>query len=186
MLPIFIASIPDDYEREFVTGLYTRFYSPMLAKALAMVSDRGIAEEIVQETFLRIVKSAPRIMRIVPQKQPYFLMVILRNTAVDFQRELARQGRHFAFSLDDDAVTIDIADSSPQPEEIYLRKELFEEVAEEVQKLSERDRLLLEARYLLDKTDEEIASQFNLTADSARAALSRARRRAYKLLQKEC
>ena len=30
MLPIFIASIPDDYEREFVTGLYTRFYSPML------------------------------------------------------------------------------------------------------------------------------------------------------------
>ena len=72
MLPIFIASIPDDYEREFVTGLYTRFYSPMLAKALAMVSDRGIAEEIVQETFLRIVKSAPRIMRIVPQKQPYF------------------------------------------------------------------------------------------------------------------
>ena len=54
MLPIFIASIPDDYEREFVTELYMRFYSPMLAKALAMVSDRGIAEEIVQETFLRI------------------------------------------------------------------------------------------------------------------------------------
>ena len=186
MLPIFIASIPDDYEREFVTGLYTRFYSPMFTKAFAMVSDREIAEEIVQETFLRIVKSAPRIMRIVPQKQPYFLMVILRNTAVDFQRELVRQGRHFAFSLDDDAVTTNIADFSPLPEEIYLRKELFEEVAEEVQKLSERDRLLLEARYLLDKTDEEIASQFHLTTDSVRAAISRARRRAYKLLQKEC
>ena len=76
MLPVFIASIPDDNEREFVTELYMRFYSPMFTKAFAMVSDREIAEEIVQETFLRIVKSAPRIMRIVPQKQPYFLMHI--------------------------------------------------------------------------------------------------------------
>ena len=186
MLPIFIASIPDDYEREFVTGLYTRFYSPMLAKALAMVSDRGIAEEIVQETFLRIVKSAPRIMRIVPQKQPYFLMVILRNTAVDFLRELNRHGKHFSFSLDDEEVTVEFADSSPLPEEIYLRKELFEEIAKGISLLSERDRLLLEARYILDKTDEEIASQFHFTTDSVRAAISRARRRAYKLLQKEC
>lgn len=186
MLPVFIASIPDDNEREFVTELYMRFYSPMFTKAFAMVSDREIAEEIVQETFLRIVKSAPRIMRIVPQKQPYFLMTVLRNTAVDFLRELNRRGEHFSFSLDDKEVTVEFADSSPLPEEIYLRKELFEEIAKGISLLSERDRLLLEARYILDKSDAEIASQFNLTADSARAALSRARRRAYKLLQKEC
>ncbi len=186
MLPVFIASIPDDEQREFVSGIYFSFYSKMLSKAVSMVSDKGCAEEIVQEAFLRIIKNVDRIMQIESSKLPYFVMAVLRNTAVDFQRELSRRGKHLAFSMDDGEAAEDIADSAPQPEEIYLRKELFHAVAKNISSLSERDRLLLEAKYLLDETDGEIARQFGLSANSVRAALSRARKRAYKILQKEC
>ena len=50
---------------------------------------------------------------------------------------------------------------------------------------SDRDRLLLETKYLLEKTDEEISEEFGISVNSVRSILSRARKRTYRLLQKE-
>lgn len=185
MLPVFIVSIEDDSTREFMTKLYLRFYNPMLKKARAMVGDDSSAEEIVQETFLRLIKKSDYVMNIDRPKIPYYLMAAVRNTAVDSYRKLKKGGFQVSFSLDDEAAAETVSDISPQPDEIYIHAELCSEVAESIAMLSDRDRLLLEAKYLLEESDEEIAAEFGISVNSVRSVLCRARKRAYKLLQKE-
>lgn len=185
MLPVFILSIDDDEKRIFMTNLYRRFYRPMLTKAQTMVKGDDSAEEVVQETFLNLVKNAEYVMNIDKSKIPYYLVAAVRNTAVGIYRKTKKNEPKFIFSLDDVAAAETIAGTSAQPEEIYLNAERCGEVAESIAMLSDRDRLLLEAKYLLGKSDEEIAEKFGISVNSVRSLLSRARKRAYKLLQKE-
>lgn len=185
MLPVFILSIEEDGKREFMTELYLRFYSPMLKRAMAIVCDENCAEEIVQETFLQLIKNADLVMNIDRPKIPYYLMAAVRNTAVSSLRKLKRSGMQISFSFDENSAAENIADPAPQPEEVYLHAELCSEVAKSIAQLSDRDRLLLETKYLLEKTDEEISEEFGISVNSVRSILSRARKRTYRLLQKE-
>ena len=118
MLPVFILSIEEDGKREFMTELYLRFYSPMLKRAMAIVCDENCAEEIVQETFLQLIKNADLVMNIDRPKIPYYLMAAVRNTAVSSLRKLKRSGMQISFSFDENSAAENIADPAPQPEEV--------------------------------------------------------------------
>ena len=50
-------------------------------------------------------------------------------------------------------------------------------------KLDPRSQYVLEARYILDKTDDEIADFLGIKPDSVRMALTRARKKAYDLME---
>ena len=50
--------------------------------------------------------------------------------------------------------------------------------------LDPRSQYVLEARYLLEKSTDEIASELNIKPDSVRMAISRARKKAYMLMTK--
>ena len=50
-------------------------------------------------------------------------------------------------------------------------------------KLDERSRFALEARYILEKTDEEIAESLDIASSSVRMVLTRARRKAFDLME---
>ena len=52
-------------------------------------------------------------------------------------------------------------------------------------KLDPRSQYLLEARYILNKSFEEIAEDINLQSGSVRTAISRARKKARKLILEE-
>lgn len=184
MLPLFIVEIADNEQRIFMKKLYVRFYSPMLSTVCLILSDKDYAEEVVQETFFCLIEHADMVMNIDMSKLPYFLMAVARNTAVDMQRKLTRNGAHLSFSLDEDSAANAIFDFVPLPEEIYLRKELYQEMGNCISQLSERDKLLLEAKYLLEKDDDAIADEFGISINSVRTVISRARRRAFKIYQR--
>ena len=71
------------------------------------------------------------------------------------------------------------------PEDLYIRKEELAELAETINKLSEKDRILLESKYILMLSDKEIAEELNIAPSSVRSCLTRARRRAYAILKGE-
>lgn len=52
-------------------------------------------------------------------------------------------------------------------------------------KLDEQTRYLLNARYLMESSDAEIAAQLGISAGSVRTYLTRARRKAYELMERE-
>ena len=62
-------------------------------------------------------------------------------------------------------------------EEQLIRKEWQREFAKIWDELPERERLLLEGKYIFHESDEDIASWMNCKPSSVRMALTRARRK---------
>lgn len=103
-----------------------------------------------------------------------------KNTAINY---LQKKGGLKEFSFEDLSATV------PAEEDSRL---LLEENDEDVKalhrawkRLDPRSQYLLEARYILNKSFEEIADDINIQPDSVRAALSRARKKARKLILEE-
>lgn len=110
----------------------------------------------------------------------YQIYSTCKNTAINY---LQKKGGLKEFSFEDLSATV------PAEEDPRL---LLEENDEDVEalhrawkRLDPRSQYLLEARYILNKSFEEIAADINIQPDSVRAALSRARKKARKLILEE-
>lgn len=71
------------------------------------------------------------------------------------------------------------------PEDLYEKQEELEALAHVISKLPERDKALLESKYILQLSDKEIAKELDLAPQSVRSFLTRARRKAYAILKGE-
>lgn len=79
----------------------------------------------------------------------------------------------------------DLACPGPSLEEAALRRLDYQALAKIWPRLPEEDRLALEAKYILQLDDREIARQLGVKPASVRMRLTRARRRALKEMEKE-
>lgn len=64
-----------------------------------------------------------------------------------------------------------------------IRGEDLRRMAEIWDMLDPRNKFVLEARYILEKTDAEIAEELCIRPNSVRMVLTRARKQAYELMQ---
>lgn len=180
-----IASIEDAFEREFISEIYIKYHRLMHAKAYSVVHDEFEAEEIVQESFVKLIERIDVLMNLDRDKIPVYVIVTAKNTAIKHWYKSKNQPK-----ADDDFDSKESlaewsADEAALPEELYIRKEEHAKLSETIGKLSERDCILLESKYILMLSDDEIAETLHIAPSSVRACLTRARRRAYAILKGE-
>ncbi|NOZ23233.1 MAG: sigma-70 family RNA polymerase sigma factor [Planctomycetes bacterium] len=84
-----MARYQDELDAEAFQEIVSRFLSPALAVAHQILSDRTLAEDAVQETFLRIVRRRERYIASRPFSNWFY--AILRNVCKDILRHRARQ-----------------------------------------------------------------------------------------------
>lgn len=114
-----------------------------------MCGDPGLAEELMQETFVRALQAAKRYR---PEaKVSTWLFSIAANLMRDRWRRQARRGE--SPSLDDDG----LADDGPTPEEAVLERATREDLREALLQLPLEQRSALILRYYHDLSYEEIA-----------------------------
>ena len=183
MLSLMIAAIESDPEREFMANLYISFYGRMKKKAFAVVSDEQAAEEITQETFIKLIENSATVINIERTKLPAYLMAAVRNTAFDYLRNKKRYKDFISFSeFDDEGIT---DEDNINPEDILLHKENIRALANALKKLPKRDRIILESKYILSMKDSELAKRLGISESSVRMCITRAKRKAYKLMEGE-
>src|SRR5436190_24151677 len=71
--------------------LYDRHHQALYAYALTLVRDPGLAEDVVHETFLRVLAFRPEVP--VASAKAFF-HTIARNLSLDLIRSTTRQGDH--------------------------------------------------------------------------------------------
>lgn len=142
--------------------LLTKHRKPVFNFILRFVGEKAQAEDLLQETFLRVIKGADAY-----QKQAKFttwLYTIARNLCVD----ASRRGKHRkAYSLDvpmnqdagaDGATLLDVvADKSPGTDRKVISKELHGRLHAAIGKLSEDQREVFLMREFLDMPFRDIA-----------------------------
>ena len=134
---------------EPLVELYGRYAKRVYGLGLRLLGDQGLAEDLVQETFLRLWRSAPRFD---PDRASVrtFLFTIARRAAVDLWR---RRDRHEALGLESEPVVDD---------EAFEALLVSLDVREALDELSAKHREVLELHYRGDLTQQQISERLEV------------------------
>ena len=134
--------------------------------ARLFVDDRDAAEDIVQEAFLRLARSAGRIDAI--DRAPAYLRSIVLNLARDHNRRGLVSLRHRAAAGRDIDVVVDAAGDE------LVRSEDHRRVLAAVRDLPTRQRDCITLRYFEECSIDQIAATLGVSVNSVKTHLRRA------------
>ena len=150
--------------------IFERYSRPVISFIYDMVNDRGLAEELTQETFVRAFR-AIHTMR-AETKLSTWLFGIARNVARESLRARARAGNHVNLA---DKSVMDLSDKKPAPVDGLLSKELNELIRRSLAVLDEDKRLVFTLKVLHQCSYEEIAAITGFSLAKLKTDLHRAR-----------
>ena len=146
-----------------IDDLYDCYYNELVLWADTILNDMDMAEDLVQEAFVRAYLSLPEDV----PSFPYWLMRVCRNLLCDHRRKRRRHA---------DGDPPERADSVPTPEERLLQREELIALYRAIARLSEDEQELLNLFYFARRPLSEIAQLTGMTPGAAKTRLYRARR----------
>lgn len=149
-----------------LSQLVERYHAPLLGYLFRLVyGDRALAEDLVQETFVRVLRqNSYQVNR--PFKP--WLYAIATNLARDYFRS---PESHRNQSLEDNAL-LEMRDTSLSPEELIQAADLGREVMLAIQRLGPEYRTVLLLRYYQSFSLQEIAETLGLPLGIVKSRLS--------------
>jgi RNA polymerase sigma-70 factor (ECF subfamily) len=151
-------------------GFYGRAYPRLWAYLVRTTRERALAEELAQESFVRLLAS--RGAGLPEAARRAYLFRIAENLVRDAARRRARER------------TVPL-ETAPDPAAPALGDPIGRRAAEALAALGERDRKLLWLAHVEEWKHSEIAGLLGLATGSVRVLLHRARRRFQRLLEGE-
>lgn len=135
---------------------------------LGVVKDHGLAEDIAQETFIKMIDALPSYRS---QGFKTWISRIAINKAIDVKRKQARQRE----DLQDETLFKQTFQTESTEIE-WFSKAKIERIHRMLDELPENYREVVKAFYLEDKTYQEIAEEFQLEPKNVEMRLYRARK----------
>lgn len=182
MISFVVAAIEDIDDRDFMESLYRSYKRLMYSEIHKIVWDPWDIEDVLQSALIRLIDKIPLLRSLGRDQLVNYIISTSRNTALNYVRDKKRVTQ---FSFDE---TIDSLDASRPSDTALERLELIEimqAVGEAWKKLDEKYKRVLEMKYILEKSNEEIAAEFDIGVNSVRMLLTRARNRLKELLADE-
>ncbi|MCB0216371.1 MAG: sigma-70 family RNA polymerase sigma factor [Caldilineae bacterium] len=165
-----VARVIDGDRRAFEV-LYERHKTPLFRTALAITRDRSAAEELLQEAFLRAFRHIRRVeLRPEASLRPW-LHRILINLSYDWS------ARRRISAGPDGGLVERIAARSASPERQVERRDLERLVAEAIEQLPFKQRIVVILFYLHDMDLIEIAELLDLPPGTVKSRLHYGRAR---------
>ena len=156
-------------EKDILEQLYHTYHRRLTLYALSLCRDPYLAEDLVQEAFLRAYLS-------LPEETPSFfwwMMRVLRNLLIDQKR------RERFVSWEEAEMPTEGA------EDAVLRQESGRSLYRGITALGEDDREILALYYFAQVSLRQIAQLLGLTEGAAKVRLYRARRRLKKRMEED-
>jgi len=145
----------------FVVEMFHAHSSSLVRLARLFVDDRNAAEDLVQEAFIRLARSAHRIDD--PNKAPAYLRSIVLNLTRDHNRRgLVSLRQRLPFES-----------SSADLDERLVEQEEQRRVLDALRELPHRQRVCLVLRYYDELGIDDIASTLGLSRNSVKTHLQR-------------
>ncbi len=173
-------------DEEAFNLLVRRHHKPLINFIARFTGDRDNAEDLAQETFLRIYKAADRYKQ-GRAKFKTWMYIIAKNLCKNEIRNRSRRDRYRVdnttinrHSTDVDSEEIDIvatapANSSYQPEVALQRKELNKTIQAAIEELPEQYRYPLILRDIQGLSYDEISDILELRSGTTKSRINRAR-----------
>lgn len=167
----------------FMTNVYLEYERLMFILAGKYASNPFEKEEIVQTVLVRLWQKVDTLQQINPRAIASYIAVTIRNTAINYLRKRSKEEvRHVSL----DCTSEDLPELQDFPADArLLADEKKAAILRAYQSLALEDRFLLEGKYILRCSNEELAAQLNCKPDSIRMKLYRVRKRFLARLNEE-
>jgi len=161
-------------DQEAFRLIFERYSRPVISFLYDLVSNRELAEELTQETFVRAYRNLPTMRE--ETKLSTWLFGIARNVAREALRARARDNHNVDHNvgLEHEAVQR-LRDGGPVPVERLLGKELNEVIRRSLAALDEDKRLVFTLKVFQQCSYEEMAEITGFSIAKLKTDLHRAR-----------
>jgi RNA polymerase sigma-70 factor, ECF subfamily len=150
--------------------LYKKYHHDIFQFLFYMVKNREQAEDLVQEVYIRVLKSYHRFEGKSSEKT--WLFSIARNVAIDYFRK--QKGWKQRMMEKFDWSTQQVKDSSPIPEEIATQNEEIKLMYHCLDQCTVDQRMVIVMRYIHDLSITETAAALNWTESKVKTTQHRA------------
>ncbi len=156
-----------------------RYQDKLLNMIYRIINDRDRAEDLTQETFVRVYRHIARFDR--SRKFSTWIYTIAANLSKNELRNRSRnpivlyqaiRARRRA-----DLAPVEFGDHTYAPDDLFMKRQLREQVQVAVTRLPEHHRVVFVLRELEGKSYEEIAEITGITLGTVKSRLNRARSR---------
>ena len=157
-------------DQEAFRLIFERYSRPLISFIYDQVSNRELAEELTQETFVRAYRGLHTLRT--ETKLSTWLFGIAKNVARESLRARVRDDRHVDL---EDKLILNLSDRGPVPVKQLLNKELNEVIQNSLALLDEDKRLVFTLKVFQQCSYEEIAEITGFSIPKLKTDLHRAR-----------
>jgi len=158
--------------------IFERYHRPIISFIYDLVGDCGLAEELMQEAFMRAYRNVNALRD--QTKLAVWLFGIAKNVARESLRARRQQG--YQVEMDDRTVT-QLHDGSLSPDEQLFSKELSRAIHEALATLDQDKRMVFTLKVFQQKSYQEIAEITEFSIAKIKSDLHRARMEMRSLLR---
>ena len=175
-----------DADMAFVAEVYERHKGIMYKTAIECIGDDADKTVVVHDAIVRLVEHADTLRKLNESALAVYVAATVRSVALNRERRKSLERR---LIMDVDISEVDDIDSGPTYEERFIEEEAHRDrlryLREALSELSDTDRELLVGKYMSGESDESLAKRFGVSPESIRMKLTRARRRAKKIIERK-
>ena len=158
-------------DEEALETLFARYAPPLYGFLWRLTSDQTLAEDLLQEVFIRLVNYAGK----PPLYFRAWLYTIARNLAYDALRAHGREQSHRAYSgANSDEALKDTTQNLP--EKVILSRDNEERIRQSLERLPDEQREIVLLRFYQGLSLEEIAAVVEVSLGTVKSRLYRALR----------
>jgi RNA polymerase sigma-70 factor (ECF subfamily) len=184
MIMLAISAMEGYDDKAFMLNLYNDYYGLVRKTIYSITRNANDAEDLTNDTFIKLIEKVSLIRTLDSCRLAAYVVYTSRSVAINFIKHRDVQNKHVYYGKDLNA-SESIPSLGDNIEERIIQQEKIEELGNAILKLPEKYKDLLYFKYILGMNDREIAGILKIAPDSVRQYLTRARREAKKLLDKE-
>ena len=161
-------------------AIYDSYYPRVVHYANSMLHDRSAADDVVQETFMRVQKNLATVRE--PEKVPAWVFRVAHNLCIDHLR--ARASSRIETGAEPDAMCAGRDTGSIDTD--LEHKQMSSCVREKIEQLPENHRAIILLSDIMELSQQEIADILGIQVGAVKVRLHRARTKLRAILKDDC
>ena len=179
MILIYLSMLETSGERDRFAELYNSHKKRLTYAAGRYLADNQLAEDAVHETFVAAIENRSKVFAMDSTEFLKWSYTVVKHKCHDITRRAENKPELLLENIDE------IPEYGNSVEEKMITQDIFERIITHLGSLDEINRRILEMKYFLEMSMQEIADELGFTVTQVNSRLARARAKVKMLIESE-